>query len=111
MTEDPVSWLLIERGWKVVASDGAEVGTVHEVVGDSDKDIFDGLAVSTHRLAKSRYVAAENVRSITEGRVVLDLGEAGVARLADYEEPPPSETILPAGASLWQRLRAFLGGR
>ena len=34
-TGDPVSWLLIEKGWKVVASDGNEIGKVHEVVGDN----------------------------------------------------------------------------
>ena len=31
---DPVSWLLVEPGWKVVASEGSEVGKVDEVVGD-----------------------------------------------------------------------------
>ena len=40
--DDPVSWLLIRRGWQVVSSDGAEVGNVDEVVGDDEHDIFDG---------------------------------------------------------------------
>ena len=40
---DPVSWLMIEPGWKVFASDGAEIGSVDEVAGDDGHDIFDGL--------------------------------------------------------------------
>ena len=44
---DPVSWLLIERGWKVFGANGNEVGTVHEVTGDSGQDIFDGLSISS----------------------------------------------------------------
>ena len=46
MSADPVSWLLVEHGWKVVAADDAAVGTVQEVIGDTGKDIFNGLSVS-----------------------------------------------------------------
>ena len=31
---DPVSWLMIEPGWRVEAADGEEVGRVLEVTGD-----------------------------------------------------------------------------
>jgi len=55
---DPVSWFLIERGWHVVGSDGSELGTVEETVGDSQLDIFDGLTVATGLLSKARYVPA-----------------------------------------------------
>src|SRR5262249_46323456 len=53
---DPVSWLVIERGWKVLAPNAGELGTVDEVVGDSREDIFDGLSVSTGHLATRRYL-------------------------------------------------------
>jgi hypothetical protein len=107
---DPVSWLLIEPGWKVVTSDGTEIGTVREVVGDTGKDIFDGLAVSSGLRGKPRYVPAERVRSITEGRIELSLDENAAKHLDEYEEPPPSEEILPVGSSFWQRLRDFFRG-
>ena len=51
MSDQPVSWLVIEPGWTVVAADGTEVGRVEELVGDSGIDIFNGLAVSTGWLA------------------------------------------------------------
>jgi hypothetical protein len=68
---DPVSWLLVEPGWEVVDADGASVGKVHEVLGDEQRDIFDGLQVSTGALSESRYVPAEEVGTIVEGRVQL----------------------------------------
>jgi uncharacterized protein YrrD len=84
MTE-PVSWLMIEPGWAVEAKDGKEVGTVREVLGDDGADIFDGLAVSHGVLHRSRYVPAESVGEITEGRVALTLSSDEFERLGDYE--------------------------
>jgi hypothetical protein len=103
---DPVSWLLIERGWNVVAADGSALGRVEAVIGDSGTDIFDGLAIASSALSRPRYVPAERVRTIYEGRVELELPAEAAQALEPYEEPPPSETILPITASWWQR---FLG--
>jgi hypothetical protein len=68
---DPVSWLLLEPGWEVVGADGESIGKVDEVLGDKDRDIFDGLQVTSGVLGESRYVPAEEVGEITEGRVQL----------------------------------------
>ena len=68
---DPVSWFVIEAGWKVVDAAGNEIGKVESVIGDSTEDIFNGLKVATHLLGKAEYVPAENVGEITEGRVQL----------------------------------------
>ena len=99
----PVSWFLIERGWKVVASDGSEIGTVEETVGDSSHDIFDGLTVRTGRLEKARYVPAEEVAEITEGRIALSLSPEHAQSLQIYDEPPATEEILPEAGSWWTR--------
>ena len=61
---DPVSWLQIEQGWNVVASDGVIVGTVAQVEGDKQDDIFDGLAVESRTPIQLRYVAGEQVGAI-----------------------------------------------
>jgi hypothetical protein len=63
---DPVSWLLIERGWAVVDANGKRVGKVDEVLGEREADIWDGLTVS------GDYVPAERVAQIVEGRITLD---------------------------------------
>ena len=93
MSADRVSWLVIESGWDVVASDGAQVGTVHEVIGDSGKDIFNGLAVSPGLLRSSKYVPAERVASIVDGRVELDFPAAEFERLDEHGEQPPSARL------------------
>jgi len=95
MSDDPVSWFLIEKGWDVVGRDGRELGTVHEVVGDTDKDIFNGLAVSPGFLRSARYVPAERVGTIVEGSVELDLDRDEFDRLDEHGEMPPSAQIRP----------------
>lgn len=87
---DPVSWLVIEPGWKVVARDGEEVGKVEEIVGDTGEDIFNGLSVSSGLLGKPKYVPAERVVEIVEGEVRLDLPSEAAERLDDHEQQPPS---------------------
>ena len=94
MSADPVSWLVIEPGWSVVGSDGSDLGKVHEVIGDSGKDIFNGLAVSPPGLFKSsRYVAAERVAAIVEGTVALDVAADEFDRLEEHGDLPPSADV------------------
>jgi hypothetical protein len=92
---DPVSWFLIEPGWKVLAADGSEVGKVDEVTGDSGADIFDGLAIATSALGRPRYVPSEQVAEITEGTVRLKLSKEQVEALGEYLEPATSAEIEP----------------
>ena len=93
MAADPVSWKVIEQGWDVVGADGESLGTVHEIVGDVNIDIFSGLGVSPGLLRSSRFVAAERVREIVEGRVAVDLDSDAFERLDEHGEAPPSATV------------------
>jgi Uncharacterized protein conserved in bacteria (DUF2171) len=112
MTEgNPVSWLVIEPGWKVVDAEGDEVGSIDEVVGDSSNDIFNGLSVSTSLLGRPRYVPSEQVGTITPGRVHLNLTREQVDRLDEFEEPPTSEEILPDTAGAVRRAEAAVEAR
>jgi hypothetical protein len=111
---DPVSWLLIRPGWKVLASDLTEVGEVDEVAGDDNADIFDGLAIATSAFGKPRYVPSEQVGQITEGYVHLTLTPEQVAALGEYREPATSAIIEPdssggAGSALGAELRELEG--
>ena len=103
MPADPVSWILIEKGWNVVSSDGQDAGHVDAVTGDENADIFNGLAIAAGPLAKPRYVPAEKVARIVEGRVELALTRAEVERLGEFDEPPVSETIEGGRAPLLER--------
>jgi uncharacterized protein YrrD len=86
---DPASWFVVERQWKVFGSDGDQVGTVEDVVGDQEKDIFSGIRVVFELRKAARFVPAEHVASILEGEVHLDL-TGDEARESDFVEPGTS---------------------
>jgi hypothetical protein len=106
MSGDPVSWFLIEPGWKVFGADGEEIGAVDEIVGDSSDDIFNGLSVSTSLLGRPRYVPSEQVAAITEGEIRLSIGKDAVEHLSEYEEAATSAEILPEDAGAVRRAEA-----
>ncbi|HEX7143697.1 MAG TPA: DUF2171 domain-containing protein [Gaiellaceae bacterium] len=103
---DPVSWFVIEPGWKVIDAEGQEIGSVDEVVGDSSDDIFNGLSISTSLLGRPRYVPSEQVGTITQGHVQLKLTKDQIGRLGEFEEPPTTAEILPDGAGAVRRAEA-----
>lgn len=107
---DPVSWLMIEPGWKVVGADGDELGRVEEVTGDQETDIFDGLAVAGGLLGRPSYVPSEQVASIVEGTVTLKLDRAAFDALREYREPATAERIEPEQASVLQRAESAVRG-
>jgi hypothetical protein len=127
MSEQQVSWLVIEPGWAVVAGDGSHVGYVDEIVGDDDEDIFDGLAISTSLFDEPKYMPSEKVGRIFDGRVELRIGSSDVQALEEFLEPPPSldidadkpswsdrvlEEVRPVhtdaeAVPFWKRLRAW----
>lgn len=65
MASDPVSWLMIERGWVVYDATGTKVGKVKEVLGDLQSDIFHGLRVGDDE------ILAERIAEIREGQIRL----------------------------------------
>jgi hypothetical protein len=111
---DPVSWLMIKPGWKVLAEDGSEIGFVDEIVGDDTEDIFDGLAVAESALGKPRYVLAEQVVEISDGVVRLSLTREQAGQLGEFRNPATSEEIKPdsnkgIGESLDSEIREVEG--
>jgi uncharacterized protein YrrD len=68
---DPVSWKVVEQGWKVLDESGEEVGRVAEITGDEDADIFDGLEITHGLLSGNEYVPSERVVDIREGEVII----------------------------------------
>ena len=97
---DPVAWNMIESGWKVFDAEGDEIGTVHEITGDENVDIFDGHAIKHGALGRDQYVPSENVGQILEGEVHLSLTRSEVEALGTFTEPPPEEQIIPDVAEL-----------
>jgi len=108
---DPVAWIMIEPGWLVRDADGKEIGRVHEVTGDENADIFDGLTIKHGILNKDKYVPSEHVAAIRVGEVVLDIRHDAVESLETFTEPAPEEQVIPEGSTWYQRLAWWLTGR
>jgi len=70
-TPDPVSWKVVETGWKVLDESGNQLGHVNEITGDPEADIFDGVEISHGVLEKTEYVPSERVLDIREGEVII----------------------------------------
>ena len=107
---DPVSWKVVEKGWPVYDREGEEVGTVHEVAGDAEADIFDGFGVKTGTLGPVKYVPAEIVASIAAGEVRLSISGSEVALLEDMRAEV-EEQVIPESSTWYQRLAWWLTGR
>jgi hypothetical protein len=106
---DPVAWKVIERGWAVYDQGGAKVGTVDQIVGDTEADIFDGIAIDDSVLGPKKYVPSEDVARIEEGAVHLTITGDSIATLEDMRAAP-QEQILDEPSKWYERLAARLFG-
>ncbi len=98
---EPVSWLLVRRGWQVLAADGTPVGRIGAVRGEPIKDIFNGIVVRNSS-APPRYVPSDLVAEIVSGRVTLKLSAE------EFEAVPPEKRRpLAPSVSLSEFLRRF----
>jgi hypothetical protein len=108
---DPVSWRQIEQGWNIVTSDGVIIGTVAQVEGDKQADIFDGLAVESRQPTQIRYVPGEQVGAIYPGEVTLKISSADLGTLEPFHAPPPETKWVPGKAPLSTRVSKWLRGK
>jgi hypothetical protein len=105
--DDPVSWLQIESGWSVVTAEGDAVGTVAQVAGAKEQDIFDGLAVQAPGSTQLVYVPGEQVAAIYPGRVTLKITAAQAAELGPYTAAPPQKALELPRESFTARVRRW----
>lgn len=81
----PISWMTLEKGTSVVASDGSEVGEVGEVVADRQKDIFSGITLSGGLFGTDRFVPADLIGTMTADEVQLTIDQKQAEALEAYE--------------------------
>jgi uncharacterized protein YrrD len=68
--------MALDTGTPIVTSDGTELGRVHEVVADRQKDIFSGLTFRDGVLSGERFVPAATIDTITTEEVRLTVSSA-----------------------------------
>ncbi len=76
---DPISYMVLREGVRVESSEGGQVGTVKRVLQVPEKDVFDGIILSTPN--GDRFADADDVGQIYENLVVLNVGDEGAATL------------------------------
>jgi hypothetical protein len=82
---DPIAWLALDEGTPIVASDGEQVGKVHEVIADRQKDIFSGITFRPGLLDTPVFVPADKIGRLTEGSVELAITAGEVEGLETYD--------------------------
>ncbi|HEX5172968.1 MAG TPA: PRC-barrel domain-containing protein [Gaiellaceae bacterium] len=107
---DPVAWKAVEKGWAVYDREGEQVGTVAEIAGDEEADIFDGFGIKTGTFSGVKYVPAEIVESIGVGEVRLTISGHEVAPLEDMRAEV-EEQLIPESSTWYQRIAWWLTGR
>jgi hypothetical protein len=68
-TDQPIAWRAIAEDEPVRSSDGEDVGTVYDVLGSKEDDIFHGIVVHLGRLGHRVLVLADDVTGITSSHV------------------------------------------
>ncbi|CAA9506024.1 MAG: hypothetical protein AVDCRST_MAG17-1682 [uncultured Solirubrobacterales bacterium] len=100
-----VHYTAVTRGTPVIASDGAEIGKVDEVLDNYREHIFDGIVIETAG-GDLRFVDAPEVARTAERAVTLSI------TAAEAEELPAPERAAPSfrPRQTKGRLGRFLGG-
>ena len=85
----PSSYLALQPGIAVFASDGSRVGEVEYVLADFDDDVFDGIVIDASALPGGfRFADAAQVAGIYERGVVLSVDAAGAEALPEPTDNP-----------------------
>jgi hypothetical protein len=102
--EHPIHYSAVPRGTPVFASDGAQVGTVQQVVDNYREHILDGFVIAASDGAV-RFADAPEVARTTNRAVTLTIDAAAAAEL-----PPPEEGTPNFKPNRGGRISRMLGG-
>jgi hypothetical protein len=106
---EPISYLALEPGTKVISSDGETVGEVAHVLAVRDEDIFDGIVIDASWLPGGYVFAdAPQVGEIRTDQVTLKLDSAASRSLPKPSANPGALEATPddlAKESLGDELR------
>ncbi len=94
---DRISYMVLRSGVQVESSDGAAVGTVKRVLQVPEKDVFDGIILSTPR--GDRFADADDVAEIYENLVVLRVSDEAAAMLPKPGKNAGTLSVSPEDAS------------
>lgn len=83
--ETAVAWQAMPPHAPVVDADGGEIGTVAQVLGDEDEDIFHGVAVRRKHDGVTVEIPAARIKRVTTEHVMTDLSGDEAGALPRYD--------------------------
>jgi len=83
--DQPIAWRAATEDVPV-RSDGKQVGTLFDLLGSHEEDIFHGIVVQLQPGSRRVFVPADDVASITAAHVDVSLTAAELAGLPDHTE-------------------------
>jgi hypothetical protein len=112
-TGDPISYLALKEGTKVLSADGEPVGEIAHVLADVENDIFDGIVIDASWLPDGHVFAdATQVDEIRTDAVTLKVDAGGCKSLPQPSPNPAAMEATPddaakegAGEELQDKLR------
>ena len=84
--ETAVAWKAVPTDAVVVAGDGTELGTVEEILGDEEEDIFHGIVLKRAEDGEPVEVPAGRITKMTMEHVVTDLTQDEAKALPVYRK-------------------------
>ena len=84
----PVSWMAVPEDVPVLSSDGATVGTLHDVLGSKEEDIFHGIVIKLADRGRPVFVSSDDVSLLTPSHVQVGLTRDKITALPTYSEEP-----------------------
>jgi uncharacterized protein YrrD len=93
---EPISYLTLEEGTKVLSTDGEEIGKVAHVLADLQNDIFEGIVIDTSSLPGGHVFAdATLVDEIRIDGVILSIDAEAATSLPAPSANPAAMRVGP----------------
>lgn len=84
--EDEIAWRAVPEDTPVCSAEGSEVGTLHDLLGSNEEDIFHGIVVHLGRFGHNVFVPADSVTRLTRSHVDVSLTSDEIHALPPHDE-------------------------
>ncbi len=84
--EQPIAWRAVPEDTPVRSADGESVGTLYDMLGSDQEDIFHGIVVHLGRLGHRVFVPADQVARLTPSHVDVSMTSAELHALPVHDE-------------------------
>ncbi len=84
--DQPIGWRGVAQDTPVRSSDGETVGTLSDLLGSDQEDIFHGIVVQLGRFGHRVFVPADQVSLLSRSHVTVSLTSAEIDALPEHDD-------------------------